>query len=331
MQKTDEEYRFLVLQRIRHIFKIAEQAVKFDRRGDYAKAVSLYSVCSTLISAEVNTWYSCCSEKVKKKLVKLRAVYNYRVDSIRDEQIGSYSANCTLSTPSFNPNSFFSVRKADINAAVLNGNRWRDDAMYKVMRIKELLRKHILSKAAMAPDEMFFIQNVTIPMYREKMNAFHTLGSISFSSPSPSLLVRSLETVFNALYKLKMQAKDTLHFDIPSEPLRSYQEKRFTERLSYLSSSENMTESEEVVDLMQYRNELQLALETLSYLSAFEAIASENRKKTEEEMEEDNRSLLLIGDCRVLTKTVFIPLVVSDLHHLSSVYVDYRKRMMLTV
>ena len=168
--------------------------------------------------------------------------------------------------------------------------------MYKVMRIKELLRKHILSKAAVAPDEMFFIQNVTIPMYREKMNAFHTLGSISFSSPSPSLLVRSLETVFNALYKLKvrlsflchskMQAKDTLHFDIPSEPLRSYQEKRFTERLSYLSSSENMTESEEVVyafrrgvrcrDLMQYRNELQLALETLSYLSAFEAIASEN-------------------------------------------------------
>ena len=48
-------------------------------------------------------------------------------------------------------------------------------------------------------------------------------------------------------------------------------------------------------------------------------------------MEEDNRSLLLIEDCRVLTKTVFIPLVVSDLHHLSSVYVDYRKRMMLTV
>lgn len=129
--------------------------------------------------------------------------------------------------------------------------------MYKVMRIKELLRKHILSKAAMAPDEMFFIQNVTIPMYREKMNAFHTLGSISFSSPSPSLLVRSLETVFNALYKLKvhpsslchskMQAKDTLHFDIPSEPLRSYQEKRFTERLSYLSATETMTESEEDV------------------------------------------------------------------------------------
>lgn len=48
-------------------------------------------------------------------------------------------------------------------------------------------------------------------------------------------------------------------------------------------------------------------------------------------MAEDNRSLLLIGDCRVLTKTVFIPLVVSDLHYLSSVYVDYRKRMMLTV
>ena len=42
------------------------------------------------------TWDSCCSEKVKKKLVKLRAVYNYRVDSIRDEQIGSYSANCTV-------------------------------------------------------------------------------------------------------------------------------------------------------------------------------------------------------------------------------------------
>ena len=168
--------------------------------------------------------------------------------------------------------------------------------MYKVMRIKELLRKHILSKAAMAPDEMFFIQNVTIPMYREKMNAFHTLGSISFSSPSPSLLVRSLETVFNALYKLKvhpsflchskMQAKDTLHFDIPLEPLRSYQEKRFTERLSYLSAGETPTESEEDMcrfwrgvrcrDMMQYRNELQLALETLSYLSAFEAIASEN-------------------------------------------------------
>ena len=34
--------------------RIAEQAVEFDRRGDYAKAVSLYSVCSTLISAEVN-------------------------------------------------------------------------------------------------------------------------------------------------------------------------------------------------------------------------------------------------------------------------------------
>ena len=28
--------------------------------------------------------------------------------------------------------------------------------------------------------------------------------------------------------------------------------------------------------MMQYRNKLQLALETLSYLSAFEAIASEN-------------------------------------------------------
>lgn len=42
------------------------------------------------------TWDSSCSEKVKKKLVKLRAVYNYRVDSIRDEQIGSYSANCTV-------------------------------------------------------------------------------------------------------------------------------------------------------------------------------------------------------------------------------------------
>ena len=48
-------------------------------------------------------------------------------------------------------------------------------------------------------------------------------------------------------------------------------------------------------------------------------------------MEEDNRSLLLIGDCRVLTKTVFIPLVVSDLHHLSRENFDYRKRMILTV
>ena len=41
--------------------------------------------------------------------------------------------------------------------------------------------------------------------------------------------------------------------------------------------------------------------------------------------------MLLIKDCGVLTKTVFIPLVVSDLHFLSNVYIDYRKRMMLTV
>ena len=34
--------------------RIAEQAVGFDRQGDYAKAVSLYSVCSTLLSAELN-------------------------------------------------------------------------------------------------------------------------------------------------------------------------------------------------------------------------------------------------------------------------------------
>ena len=54
MQKTDGAYRFLVLQRISHVFKIAEQAVGFDRQGDYAKAVSLYSVCSTLLSAELN-------------------------------------------------------------------------------------------------------------------------------------------------------------------------------------------------------------------------------------------------------------------------------------
>ena len=60
-------------------------------------------------------------------------------------------------------------------------------------------------------------------------------------------------------------------------------------------------------------------------------LCAERGACAEEEMEEDNRSLLLIGDCRVLTKTVFIPLVVSDLHHLSSVYVDYRKRMILTV
>ena len=139
--------------------------------------------------------------------------------------------------------------------ASLNGYRNQDTVTYKVMQIKELLRKHILSKTAMAPNEMFLFRKVTIPLYREKMNAFHTMGSISFSSPSPSLLVRSLETVFNALYKLKvrplflshhkMQAKDTLHFDIPSEPLCSLQERRFTERASYLSTGENRTALEE--------------------------------------------------------------------------------------
>lgn len=40
---------------------------------------------------------------------------------------------------------------------------------------------------------------------------------------------------------------------------------------------------------------------------------------------------MAVKDCRVLVKSVFIPLVLSDLHHLSEVYVDYRKRMFLSV
>ena len=178
----------------------------------------------------------------------------------------------------------------------LNGYHLQDNVIYKVMQVKELLRKHILSKEAMAPNEMFFIRNVTIPMYREKMNTFHTLGSISFSNPSPSILIRSLETIFNALYKLKvcipflsqskMQAKNILHFEIPSDPLDSRQQKRCADRSSYCSTGESMTTSDDQVywfwlcvrcrDMVQYRNELQLALETLSYLSAFKASVMEN-------------------------------------------------------
>lgn len=36
------------------IFRIAKQAVIFDEKKEYGKALTLYSVCSTLLTSEIN-------------------------------------------------------------------------------------------------------------------------------------------------------------------------------------------------------------------------------------------------------------------------------------
>ena len=35
------------------IHRIAKEAVEFDKQGDYTKALTLYSVCTTLLSSEI--------------------------------------------------------------------------------------------------------------------------------------------------------------------------------------------------------------------------------------------------------------------------------------
>ena len=45
--------------------------------------------------------------------------------------------------------------------------------------------------------------------------------------------------------------------------------------------------------------------------------------------DEDRKTYVALKDCQVMTSEVFIPLVMADLHHLTQVYIDYRKRMLL--
>ena len=165
------------------------------------------------------------------------------------------------------------------------------------MRIKELLKNHVLSTTVMVPNEVFAFDRVIIPMYNEKMTAFRSIGSISFNDPSPSIVLHSIETVFNALYGLKvadwcgshikLKAKSYLHFDNPSEPLAYVPSKRHAdctlaaapkrseEGIEEVEVAYRLAERMTTRDLRAYRAELQCALETLSYLHAFEAIAME--------------------------------------------------------
>lgn len=36
------------------IIRIAKEAVEFDKKKEYTKALTLYSVCTTLLSSEIN-------------------------------------------------------------------------------------------------------------------------------------------------------------------------------------------------------------------------------------------------------------------------------------
>ena len=86
---------------------------------------------------------------------------------------------------------------------------------------------------------------------------------------------------------------------------------------------------------------LKKGLETLVTLDAFRAMATEKvgdmneihwqGVKTEEEKEEDKKTLEYVKNCLVLLQDVFIPLFTADLLYLTNVYVDYRKRMLLTI
>ena len=179
-----------------------------------------------------------------------------------------------------------------------DGYKFQDPVTYKIMRIKELLKNHVLSKTVMVPSEIFAFDRVIIPIYNEKMAAFRSIGSISFNDPSPSIVLHSIETIFNALYGLKvrdwcashvqMKASALLHFDNPSEPLEYVPSKRHLdcmlpltprkgeEAIEELEVAYGLSERVTTSDLKAYRAELQCALETLSYLPAFEAIAMES-------------------------------------------------------
>lgn len=92
-------------------------------------------------------------------------------------------------------------------------------------------------------------------------------------------------------------------------------------------------------DLQRYREAVMESVKTLFSLSAMEQMATENvgkgvgsdvqRRRTQEEADEDRKTYVALKDCQVMTSEVFIPLVMADLHHLTQVYIDYRKRMLL--
>ena len=64
----------------------------------------------------------------------------------------------------------------------------------------------LLDNCTSLPHSIFTINNIVIPLYKEKLSLFTTLQSISFSSNRPSLLHTSIETIFNALYQFKVVA-----------------------------------------------------------------------------------------------------------------------------
>ena len=63
---------------------------------------------------------------------------------------------------------------------------------------------HPLTNTITIPSSIFDIDGVIIPLYQEKMTLCEVLGSISFDSSLPSLLFKSIETIFNALYYFKV-------------------------------------------------------------------------------------------------------------------------------
>lgn len=63
---------------------------------------------------------------------------------------------------------------------------------------------HPLTNIITIPNSIFDIDGVIIPLYQEKMTLCEVLGSISFDSSLPSLLFKSMETIFNALYYFKV-------------------------------------------------------------------------------------------------------------------------------
>ena len=63
---------------------------------------------------------------------------------------------------------------------------------------------HPLTNTITIPNSIFDIDGVIIPLYQEPMTLCEGLGSISFDSSLPSLLFKSMETIFNALYYFKV-------------------------------------------------------------------------------------------------------------------------------
>lgn len=216
--------------------RIAKEAVEFDEKKEYTKALTLYSVCTTLISSEINviqcsigqiqTWDSSCSDTVKNDLIRLKSIYNFRMDSIQSDQLRSYSSGCSvvgfglsvmqIETPNvdysrFNNTLVFLImlhysQRGELSFPEVNYYHQKDEITTRIKKLLDIVKNEnrAVNNSVILPEAAFDIDGVTIPLFNEKMALCRVIGYVTCDWNEPSALYKSIETVFNALYQFKV-------------------------------------------------------------------------------------------------------------------------------